>query len=169
MFQPKNPLTNVRPKEDVAQFIVTPTVGVMKLTPKAAGLMGIVAEDYISVLPAEVTIDGEVVERLFAFKGRKGDKENGLNQVGSKCDLNGGNIQFSSSNAWKSLGGDTESNTKYKLHGAEEGDVAPNEFEGTTYYMLELIGKTAKIEKTKSEKGEGSADLGASNDMSAAD
>lgn len=154
MFEIQRVLTNTRPKNEVAELFATPTKGIIKLTETAAVLVGLRSGDYASI--AEAKTD-EGVE-LFVFKGRAGDKDNGVSQLGAKCDFtNGGDsgsMQFSSGNVWNLLKGDSQNNTKYSV--STEG-VESN---GTTYYKLTFVGKTPKSVKKATSEAK-SNDLGA--------
>lgn len=159
MFEIKEVLTNVRPKNEEAVLIAAPTKGILKVSAIAARRLGITAGDYVSVLTANT--DNGLAP--FVFKGSPKNEETGANQVGSKCDFsnnaNGGSLQFSSGNVWKTLDGDVNSNTKYSV---AETPVSQN---GVDYYQLTFVGKTAKTIKEKSSNG--AAEVAHVNDMGA--
>ena len=171
MFQVTRQLTNVRPKDDQSTLVCGPTTGVMKISPAAAALIGVSEEDYLAVTYAKVLVDGVEQEKPFLFKGQAKNEETKTAQVGSKLSYTnnpGGPLQFSSGNAWNELGGDTENNTKFKVHGAEPEDFAPIESDGVIYYMVEYVGKEPKTEKKPKGENEAEASAAAIADMGAA-
>jgi len=154
MFEIQRVLTNVRPKNEEAVLTVTPTKGILKLSEKAAIQLGLTNESYASVLEAN-TDEGLCA---FVFKGQAKNEDENLSQIGSKCSFSnnamGGSLQFSSGNAWATLKGDVDSNTKYSV--SEEAVVQG----GVSYYKLTFAGKTPKTVKETSGEATKSNDLG---------
>jgi hypothetical protein len=146
MFEIKRVLTNVRPKNEEAVLTVAPTKGILKVSETAATRLGLGGGDYVSVLEAQT----EEGLSAFVFKGNAKDEENGINQVGSKCDFSnngvGGTLQFSSGNAWKTLNGDGDNNVKYAV------SETPVVQDGISYFKLTFVSKTPKTIKNATEK-----------------
>lgn len=114
---------------------VSQTSGKMRITNKVAGMMGISAGSYVAV------VGDEESGINYLQVGMKDDKA----QVGNKVALQGASFEFTSTNVWNELAGETNATLKYEV--AEEAI----EFEGTKYWAL---GEVTRIERKKGEDKE---------------
>lgn len=141
MFKVTAQLTNVRPsKSSDAEVSTTPTKGNVKLNAPAAAKIGVLIGDHVAIVEAE----DENGKGLYIVKGNAGDKENKIAQVGavlaSTSGKEGSSLQFSSENAFRSLGGNTTEDKK--VFSVAEGFNAPD---GKTYYKLDFVRSEAKV------------------------
>jgi hypothetical protein len=144
MFQVVEQLSNVRPaKSENPELTTTPNKGNMRLNSVAAVKVGVTNDDYVGILKGR----DENGEGLFIFKGTAGSED--TKQVGSRLasatGRNGGSLLFSSENAYRNLGGNSENNKVYEI-----GDSI--EHGGVTYFRLNFVREEAKLARTK--KGE---------------
>lgn len=136
-FVVEKQLTNVRePKDSVAEIVTTPTHGGMRITDKACAAMEVTTGDYVAIVQGKA--NGERV--VVAFKGwvEKDEAGKATKTVGSKLasasGKMGGNLGFSASSAYQTLGGKKAANRHFSI-----GEGFSSTFEGKTVTMFPLI------------------------------
>lgn len=138
-FKVTKQLTNTRPEKSTSPEVsTTPTKGNLKLNTAGAEKLGLSMGDYAMIVEAE----DENGKGFYIVKGHKGDKENGIAQAGavlaSTSGKEGSSLQFSSENAYRSLGG-SESGEK-QVYSIGEAVVS----EGVSYFKLDFARAEAR-------------------------
>lgn len=144
MFKVTKQLTNVRPDKSTSPEVsTTPTSGNVKINANAASKIGVGIGDYVAIVEAE----DENGKGLYLTKGHAGNKEDGKAQYGSILASSSGKegtaLQFSSENAFRSLGGTKEGDKK--VYSVGDGF----EHEGSIYYKLDFVRDEARQERKK--------------------
>lgn len=159
MFKVSGTLTNVRPPSSTEpQLETTSTNGNMRLNSLAAEVIGVSDGDYLAVISGETEVDGEVVKKFGLVKGYASEKGNYGAKLGSANKKGGGNLNFSSSNAWDRLGGNEEELMVYDvaetpIYVNDEGEeVSSDDPDATAVYMLEFNSSKPKQERKSGEE-----------------
>lgn len=139
-------LTNVRPtKTENPEVSTTPTDGNIKINAPGAKKLGVTLGDYIVVVSA----NDEENAGIYIAKGSEGNKEQNISNIGAKLssptNKSGGNLVFSSGNAYKELGGVKTLKKVYSI--ADEPIVA----DGVSYYKLTYVRDEIKAVRTEKE------------------
>jgi hypothetical protein len=133
------PLTNVRPsREQGTHLIVNTTRGSLKLTPKAAKAVGLRDKDHCALAKA-----GDRVFILEGYEDLEGSKLASSKQGGA------GDLNFSSSMAWETLGGNDSTKRYYTV---SETPLADEEVAGTIFEGKKLFEVIFEKEEEKQQR-----------------
>jgi hypothetical protein len=149
MFKVTAQLTNVKaPRNDEGTITTTPTDGNMRLSPKAAQVLGLGHGDYINGVQGE-NEQGEPV--MAVHKGIAGDEDRAAvgAKLASPSQKPGSSLNFSSSNFYEKLGGGKGMNRVWKVD-AENAVTA----EGVTYFPLTFLREEEQQERNSKAEGE---------------
>jgi len=150
-------LTNTKEAKEVGtQVILSPTLGTIKVTPKACEILGVHNGDYVQI---ERGGDGN----SYAVVGKSGFG----NKLASSNKTGSGTLSLSSASAWKKMGGDTEFNISFDI-AAEPAFVQEDaKFGGERkYFLLTEKSKEAKIVRKAKVSTDAVADVAESNTVS---
>lgn len=157
MFDIKRQLTNTRPAKSSNPSITTsPTKGTLRLSHAASSLLDIKNGDYVSVIEADAG-NGDAFWVVKGIEGEDGQPNFGSKVAGSNG-KSSGTLQFSSSNSYNFLKGNSETTTEWLM--SEEA----MEHEGNKYFLL-TEGKTLpKVVKGAATKEEDNEDVDSENE-----
>lgn len=111
MFEIKKQLTNARPPKTTEKTLTTsPTNGTLKLSEEGAIHMGVKKGDYIGVVQGE----DEVFYLYKGAAGHDGESNDGA-KLATANEKTSGTMNFSSANAYQSLGGTKDAIQVYTI------------------------------------------------------
>ena len=141
MFQIKKQLTNSRPPKSTEKTLTTsPTPGTIKMSEEAGISMNVRKGDYVGIIQGT----DEVFYLYKGSEGKDGSSNDGA-KVATANEKSSGTMQFSSANAYQSLGGNANSTEVFTIGEAKE-------HEGKDYFPLTFKESIAKQPRSKKDK-----------------